>query len=125
MLAPWLRFEFTSHDLFPIVAFDVEHVHVVHPVHSVIPSKVNDLRIDQTPSCRHPCAWFIATYNWLNPGQGLGVQVENVIELPQLVWLTSKDVNLFVEGNGRVLQTTDRSSPIGIDRPTPFQPIQV
>lgn len=35
-------FEFSSDYLFPVVALNVENVHVVHPVHSIVASEVNN-----------------------------------------------------------------------------------
>jgi len=42
-----------------------------------------------------------------------------------LVWLTSKDKDLFIKGNGRVLQATVRSLSMSCDWSTPLKALQV
>lgn len=42
-----------------------------------------------------------------------------------MIWLATEDVYLFVEGNGRVLQSACRGSALSGYRATPFQAIQI
>jgi hypothetical protein len=45
--------------------------------------------------------------------------------LPQLVGLSSKDVDFFVEGDGGVLQSTNRGDSLSGDGPTPLEAIEI
>lgn len=66
-------------DLLPVVGIDVKHVHVVHPVDTIVAAEVNDLRVDQAASSRYSGAGNVARNLRLHPGQGFSVQVENVV----------------------------------------------
>ena len=94
----WL--ELAGHHLLPVVAVDVEHMDVVHPVHPVVAAEVDDFGVDEAPSRGDSGAWFVATHLRLHPRERFRVQVEDVIQLPQLVGLSAKDIDLFVEGDG-------------------------
>lgn len=97
MPAPRARFELGSRNLLPVVGLDVEYVHVVHPMDAVVPTEVDDLTIDQAAGGRDTSARLIAAYDRFNPGERLGIKVKDVIQLPQLVRLSAKDVDLLVE----------------------------
>jgi|TARA_B110000305_G_C19344700_1_gene591022 hypothetical protein len=56
----WL--ELAGDDFFPVVAFDVKNVDIVHPVHAVIATEVDDFGIDEAASGGDTNAWFISTY---------------------------------------------------------------
>jgi hypothetical protein len=62
------RLVITSLYLFPIVIFDVENMYIIHPMHTVIPSKVIDLGIDEAASCAYSNAWLTPRNFRLNPG---------------------------------------------------------
>ena len=93
-------FEFTSYNLLPVVTVDVENVNVVHPVNSIVSAKVDNFRVNQTTCCGNASTWNISTNLRLYPGKGLSIQVKDIVKLTQLIWLTSKDVYLFVKSYG-------------------------
>jgi len=90
-------FELTCRHFLPVVAFNIEDVDVVHPVNSVVSTEVDDLGVNQASCRRNTGTRLITAYSRFHPCQRFRVEVENVIKLSQLVWLSTEDVNLFVE----------------------------
>ena len=125
MSASGTRFELRCNYFLPVVSFDVKHVHVVHPMDSVVSSEVNDFWVNKTSCGWNSCTWHVSAHFWLAPGQRFGVQIKDVVQLPKLVWLTSKDKDLFIKGNGRVLQATVRSLSMSCDWSAPLKALQV
>ena len=93
----------TSLYFLPVILLNIEDMHIIHPVRSIVPSKVIYLWVDQATSCGDSRTWFGASNLRFYPGKCWCVEVEDVIELSVLVWLSSKNVNLLLKSNGRVL----------------------
>lgn len=72
-------------------------MHIVHPVYAVIPSEVNDFAVNEAASSRDADAWLVTAHDRFYPSQSLGVEVEDVVQLSQLVRLAAEDVDPFVE----------------------------
>lgn len=47
MSATWSGLEFTACNFLPMVVLDVEDMHIVHPVYSIVTTKIDYFRIDQ------------------------------------------------------------------------------
>jgi len=82
----------------PPVAIDVENVNIIHPLDTIISTKIVNLRVDQAPSGGHSCARIFTSNDRLYPGEGRCVEIEYVVQLPKLIWLSSEDIYLFIEG---------------------------
>ena len=95
--ATWSWLEFASDNFLPVIAFNIEDMHIIHPMNSVITTEINDLGIDQAPSCRNTGAWLITTHDGLHPRQSFSIQVKDIIELPELIRLSPKDINFLIE----------------------------
>jgi hypothetical protein len=120
---PWLKL--TCCYFLPVVAFDIEDMDVIHPVHAVISAKVYYLWVNKASSCRNTRAWVVSANLRLDPGKGFGVQIKDVVQLAQLIRLATKNVNLFVESNRGVLESTNRCYSLSWHWPTPFESIKV
>lgn len=111
--------------LLPVIVLNVKDVHVVHPVHAVVTTEIYDLGVNQASRRRHPSTWLITGHLRLYPSQSLRIQVENVVELAQLVGLTAQYINLFIEGDRRVLKATDRCNSLRDYGTAPFEIVEV
>ena len=80
---------------FPNVLFNVKNMNIVHPVSAIIAAEVVYFRVYKAPCRRNSRTWLLASDLRLDPCQRACVQIENVIELSVLVWLSPKDVNLL------------------------------
>ena len=123
--APRARFELGSRDLLPVVGLDVEYVDIVHPVHAVISTEVDDFTVNQAAGGGDASARLITADDRFDPGQCLGIQIKDVVQLPQLVRLSPKYVDLLVERDCGMLQAADGRYALCCDRATPFQPEQI
>ena len=92
-------FKFTGYYFFPVVAIYVENMDIVHPVNTVVPSEVDDLGVNEAASGGDSCTGHVAADFRLDPCQSLCIKVKDIVKLSQLIWFTSKDVDLLVEGN--------------------------
>ena len=119
----WL--EFRGRDFLPIVAFDVKYMNIIHPVNTIVTSKIDYFGVDQAASCRDTSRWLISTYGWFHPCESFGVQVKDIVKLTQLVWLSSKDINFLVKSYCWVLESSNRSYSLGSNGSTPFETIEI
>mmetsp|Transcript_12989 Transcript_12989/g.20133 ORF Transcript_12989/g.20133 Transcript_12989/m.20133 type:complete len:266 (+) Transcript_12989:737-1534(+) len=98
---------------------------VVHPMHAVVSSEVDDFRVDQAACRRNSSARLVAAHCWLHPSQSLGVEVEDVVKLSKLVGLSAEDIDFLVEGDGRVLEAAYGSNSLRGDGPAPLKLVEV
>ena len=120
---PW--FELGRGDLLPVVGVYVKHVHIVHPMDTVVAAEVDYFRVYQTPCGGDSSRRLITGDDRLHPCKGLRVQIEDVVQLSQLVGLSAEDVYLLVEGNGRVLKPADGCGTLCGHGPAPLETEQV
>jgi len=118
-------FELTGNYFLPVIRLHVEYMDIIHPVDAVVPSEVDDFRIDEAPCGWDSCTWHVTADLGLHPGESLRIEIEDVIELTELVGLTSKNVNLLIKRYGTMLQAPVRSLSMGLNWSTPFETIQV
>ena len=114
-------FELGSGNLLPIVGLNVKDVDIVHPMDAIVTSKVDDFRVYEATGSRDSNRWLITIYDRFDPGKGLSIEVEYVVELPQLVRLATENVDLLVEGNCGMLQAADGRNTLSGDRATPLE----
>jgi len=65
--------------LAPSIAINIEYMHIVHPLHAVIPTEVIYFRINQAPGSGHACRGVLPSDNWFHPCQSCCVKVENIV----------------------------------------------
>lgn len=90
----------------PVVVFDIEHMHIIHPMNTVISTEVVNLGVDQTASSADARTWLRTCYSRLYPSKCCSVKVKDVVQLAVLVRLPAKEINLFFICNCRVLEPT-------------------
>ena len=83
----------------PIVLLNVKDVHIIHPVCSIVPSEVVNLRVDEAAGRRDSGARLLTRDNRFDPRQCGRIKVEDVIELAVLIWLAAKNVDLFLKSD--------------------------
>lgn len=94
----WL--EFRSDNLLPVVALNVKDMNVVHPMDPIVSSKVDDLGVYQAACCGNTSAWLISAHNWLHPCESFCVKIKDIVQLSQLVRLSTKDIDFFIKCYG-------------------------
>ena len=87
----------TRLNFFPMILLDVKNMNVVHPMCAIVATKVVYFRVYEAARCRNSRGRFLPRDGRLDPGKRARVQIEDVIELSVLVWLSTKDVNLFLK----------------------------
>lgn len=78
-------------------------------MNAVVTTKVDDFRVDEAAGGRDSCAWNISADFWLHPGECFRIQIEDIIQLSELVGLSSKDIDFLVKSYCRVLKSAVRS----------------
>lgn len=123
--ASWLRLLLISYYFLPIIVLNIEHVDIVHPLYSVVPSKVNDLRVDQAACRRNLCTWLFSIDLGLDPSKSLCIEIENVVKLSELIRFSTKNVYLCVKSDGRMLKPPYWLFSHGLNRFTPYEIVEV
>lgn len=103
MAAPRPRLVPVGLDFAPPISLDVKNVDVIHPLDAIVSTKVIDLAIDETASSGDPGTWVLSGDYWLNPGEGCCIKIEDVIELPKLIRLSSENVDLLIKSDSGML----------------------
>jgi len=81
MTTPWSRLKFASNHFLPVIILNVENMHIIHPMNSVVPSKINYFRVNEATCCWHSRARLISRHLWFYPSQSLCVEVKYIIKL--------------------------------------------
>ena len=123
--APRSRLELASSDFLPVVCLDVKHMDIIHPMHSIIPSEVDDFRVYKAACGRDSSARTFSSHFWTAPGKRLGIKVEDIVELSELIRLSSEDENFLVVCDGGMLETAVGSLTLCCDWSRPFKVVQV
>lgn len=114
------RFVVTRLNLFPMICLNIKHMNIVHPMHTIITSKVIDFRINKAACSRYTCVRLLTCDLRGYPGKCLCIQVEDIIQLPILVWFSTEYENFLLICYGRVLKSSIWSYTVSLDWPTPF-----
>ncbi len=89
--ASWAGLDPVSGDLLPLVLTDFEDMHVVHPLHTIVPSEIIYLLSYKAPCGGYPRAWDVSAHLGFHPSQICSVEVEDVVQLSKLVGLSSEN----------------------------------
>ena len=108
-----------------MILLDVKNMNVVHPMRAIVATKVVYFRVYEAARCWNSRRRFLPRDGRLDPGKRARVQIEDVIELSVLVWLSTKDVNLFLKSYRWVLKTADWCNSLRGNGPRPFKRRQV
>ena len=119
----WL--ELTSSDFLPVVCLNVKHMNIVHPMHSIIPTEIDDFRVYKTACGRNSSARTFSSHFWAAPGKRLGIKVEDIVELSELIRLSSEDENFLVVCDGGMLETAVGPLTLCCDWSRPLEIVQV
>ena len=101
--ASWSWLKLTCGYFLPVIALNVKHMDVIHPVYTIVSSEVDDFWVDQAPSSWDTGAWLITAYSRFYPGKRFCIKIEYIIKLSKLIWLTTDNLYLFIKCNSRVL----------------------
>ena len=82
-----------------MILLNVEDMHIVHPMRTIVAAKVVDLRVHQTACRGNTRGRLLARDGRLDPSQRTRVEIKDVIQLSVLIWLAAEDVNLFLKRN--------------------------
>lgn len=104
-----------------MVRLNVENVYVVHPVDAIVTTKVVNFTVYKAARSAHAGAWFHPCDQWLDPGQGGSIEVEYIVQLAVLIRLATKQKNLFFKRDRRMLETSSRRNPMGVDGTAPSE----
>lgn len=96
-------------------------MHIIHPLNAVVSTKIVDFRIYKAPSSRYPRTRLLSCYTRLDPREGSGIKQKYIIELSELVGLSSTDEYLLIISNCRVLESTHWCIACCLHWPFPLQ----
>jgi hypothetical protein len=94
-------------------------------MNAIIPSEVDNFGVYQASCCRNTRAWFIASHQRLHPSECFCVQIENVVQLSQLIWLSSENVNFFIKSYCRMLKSSSGRCTLCLYWTGPFKTIKI
>ena len=82
-----------------MICLDVEHVHIIHPMDPIIPTKVVGLRVNQAPRSTHSSTGISPSNDRFYPRKSGRVQVKDIVELAVLVRLAAKKVDSLLKSD--------------------------
>ena len=88
--ASWTRSVVTCLNLIPMIGFNIENMNIIHPVNTIVSSKVINFAIDKASCCADSCTGLTASNLRLNPSKSCCIEIKYVVKLAILIRFSSK-----------------------------------